>query len=113
MGRNLLRMKMLWKLTKEASRYKGLYVLAILSTLALTGVNLTAPKLLSEMTGIVGSTMDETALGRISKLAFLIFLLYLSRIVFRFLSNYLAHKAAWYLVGDLRDHFTIATKFLY
>ena len=28
--------------------------------------------------------------------------LYLLRIVFRFLSNYLAHKAAWYLVGDLR-----------
>lgn len=29
--------------------------------------------------------------------------LYLLRIAFRFLSNYLAHKAAWYLVGDLRS----------
>lgn len=96
-------MKMLWKLTKEASRYKGLYILAILSTLALTGVNLTAPKLLSEMTGIVGAGMNEAGLQRIGKLAILIFLLYLLRIVFRFLSNYLAHKAAWYLVGDLRD----------
>ena len=96
-------MKMLWKLTKEASRYKGLYVLAILSTLLLTGVNLTAPKLLSEMTGIVGNRMNEASLQRISRLAILIFLLYLLRIVFRFLSNYLAHKAAWYLVGDLRD----------
>ncbi len=28
--------------------------------------------------------------------------LYLLRVLFRFLSNYLAHKAAWYLVGDLR-----------
>ena len=28
--------------------------------------------------------------------------LYLLRVAFRFLSNYLAHKAAWYLVGDLR-----------
>ena len=28
--------------------------------------------------------------------------LYLLRILFRFLSNYLAHKAAWHLVGDLR-----------
>lgn len=96
-------MKMLWKLTKEASRYKGLYILAILSTLLLTGVNLTAPKLLSEMTGIVGNGMNEADLQRISRLAILIFLLYLLRIVFRFLSNYLAHKAAWYLVGDLRD----------
>lgn len=55
-------MKMLWKLTKEASRYKGLYILAILSTLLLTGVNLTAPKLLSEMTGIVGNGMNEADL---------------------------------------------------
>ena len=38
-------MKMLWKLTKEATRYKGLYVLAILSTLGLTVVNLAAPRI--------------------------------------------------------------------
>ena len=25
-----------------------------------------------------------------------------ARVLFRFLSNFLAHKAAWYLVGDLR-----------
>lgn len=37
-------MKMLWKLTKEAARYKGLYILAIVSTLCLTAVNLAAPK---------------------------------------------------------------------
>lgn len=96
-------MKMLWKLTKEATRYKGLYLLAILSTLLLTGVNLTAPKLLSQMTGIVGAGMSDKALKQITNLALILLLLYLLRIVFRFLSNYLAHKAAWYLVGDLRD----------
>jgi len=96
-------MKMLWKLTKEATRYKGLYLLAILSTLLLTGVNLTAPKLLSQMTGIVGGGMNDKALTQILKLALILLTLYLLRIVFRFLSNYLAHKAAWYLVGDLRD----------
>ncbi len=96
-------MKMLWKLTKEAARYKGLYILAILSTLLLTGVNLTAPKLLSKMTGIVGSGVDEAALKKISTLALSLLGLYLLRIVFRFMNNYLAHKAAWYLVGDLRD----------
>ena len=37
-------MKMLWKLTKEAARYKALYVLAIFSTLGLTVINLTALK---------------------------------------------------------------------
>lgn len=96
-------MKMLWKLTKEATRYKGLYILAILSTLLLTAVNLTAPKVLSEMTGIVGKGMNKQALQNIKYLAFFLLILYLLRIVFRFLSNYLAHKAAWYLVGDLRD----------
>ena len=88
-------MKMLWKLTKEAARYKGLYILAILSTLLLTGVNLTAPKLLSKMTGIVGGDVNEQALRSIVTLALMLLIL--------FLNNYLAHKAAWFLVGDLRD----------
>ena len=96
-------MKMLWKLTKEAARYKGLYILAILSTLLLTGINLTAPKLLSKMTGIVGAGVNDAALKQIVSLALGLLVLYLLRIVFRFMNNYLAHKAAWYLVGDLRD----------
>jgi len=96
-------MKMLWKLTKEATRYKGLYILAILSTLGLTIVNLSAPKVLSSMTGVVEKGVDDTALTTISKLALILLALYLLRILFRFLSNYLAHKAAWYLVGDLRS----------
>ena len=96
-------MKMLWKLTKEAARYKGLYVLAILSTLCLTVINLSAPKVLSAMTGIVETGMDDEALNRIKVLALVLLALYLLRILFRFLSNYLAHKAAWYLVGDLRS----------
>lgn len=96
-------MKMLWKLTKEAARYKGLYILAILSTLALTAVNLTAPKVLSAMTGIVESGFEQTSFSVITTLTLILLGLYLLRILFRFLSNYLAHKAAWYLVGDLRS----------
>ena len=96
-------MKTLWKLTKEAARYKGLYILAILSTLMLTVVNLTAPKVLSAMTGVVEQGVDDAALNTIMMLAGAMLLLYLLRILFRFLSNYLTHKAAWYLVGDLRS----------
>ena len=95
-------MKMLWKLTKEAARYKGLYVFAILSTFVLTVINLTAPKLLSTMTGIVGDGIDESGMNVIIYLAVGLLALYLLRVLFRFLSNYLAHKAAWNLVGDLR-----------
>ena len=96
-------MKMLWKLTKEAARYKGLYVLAILSTLLLTVINLTAPKILSSMTGIVEKGIDNEAMSLIISLAVWLLILYLLRILFRFLSNYLTHKAAWHLVGDLRN----------
>ena len=96
-------MKTLWKLTKEAARYKALYVLAIMSTLGLTVVNLTAPKLLSAMTGLVGAGLDETGLNQVIRLALGLLGLYLLRILFRFGSNYLTHKAAWHLVGDLRS----------
>jgi len=95
-------MKMILRLSREAARYRTLYVAAILSTLCLTLLNLTAPKVLSAMTGIVSRGVDSDALSRILRLALILTVLYLLRIVFRFLSNYMAHKAAWNLVGELR-----------
>ena len=91
---------MLWKLTREAARYKLLYVTAILATLGLTVVNLAAPRVLSSLTGVVEA--GTISLPVIRTLALILLGLYLLRVLFRFLSNYLAHKAAWYLVGDLR-----------
>ncbi len=95
-------MKLLWRLSREAVRYKNLYIIAILATLGLTVVNLAAPRALSAMTGVVERGVDEAALRVIGFLTIALVALYLLRIVFRFLSNYMAHKAAWYLVGDLR-----------
>jgi len=95
-------MKLLWRLSQEAVKYRHLYVLAICATLGLTGVNLAAPKALSAMTGIVEKGVDEAGLQSILTLTFVLIALYLLRILFRFMSNYLAHKAAWHLVGDLR-----------
>ncbi|MBQ6559610.1 MAG: ABC transporter ATP-binding protein [Erysipelotrichaceae bacterium] len=95
-------MKTLWRLSKEAIRYRSLYILAIFATLSLTVVNLTAPKVLSSMTGIVRTSVTAEGLVQIRKLTLILIALYLLRIVFRFMSSYLSHKAAWYLVGDLR-----------
>ena len=95
-------LKILWKLSKEAIRYKGLYFLAIFGTLSLTLVNLAAPKVLSSLTGIVKDGVTEIDLTLIRNLVLILIVLYLLRIVFRFMSSYLSHKAAWYLVGDLR-----------
>lgn len=96
-------MKTLWELTKEAARYKGLYIIAILSTLSLTVINLSAPKVLSSMTVLVENGLNDEGLTSVKWLALLLLGLYLLRVLFRFLSNYLAHRAAWYLVGDLRS----------
>ena len=87
-------MKTLWKLSREAIRYKTLYLLAILATLSLTLVNLTAPKVLSSLTGIVKNGVDASGLLKIRDLTFILIALYLLRIVFRFMSSYLSHKAA-------------------
>ncbi len=95
-------MKLLWRLSKEAIRYRMLYFIAIFSTLALTFVNLAAPKALSSMTGIVERGVTEEGMRQILRLTFILIALYLLRVAFRFMSSYMAHKAAWYLVGDLR-----------
>ncbi len=95
-------MKLLWRLGKEAIKYKSLYLIAIISTFALTLINLAAPKILSEMTAIVVKGESPKAVHNILLLTILLILLYLLRILFRYLSNYLAHKAAWNLVEDLR-----------
>lgn len=60
-------------------------------------------KVLSTMTGVVEKGLENTSFSIITKLTLILLGLYLLRIAFRFLSNYLAHKAAWYLVGDLRS----------
>ena len=95
-------MKMLWRLSREAIRYKTLYIIAILSTFSLTAVNLAAPKVLSRMTGIVSDGVTEAGMHTILVLTAVLVCLYLLRVLFRFLSNFLAHKAAWNLVGDMR-----------
>ena len=94
-------MKLLWRLGKEAIRYRTLYVFAILSTFGLTIINLAAPKILSSMIAIVEQGESEYAIREIVTLTTVLISLYLLKILFRYLSNYLAHKAAWNLVEDL------------
>ena len=71
-----LHMKTLWKLSKEAIRYRSLYILAIMATLSLTLVKLTAPKVLSEMTAVVKNGVDQNGLITIRRLTFILVILY-------------------------------------
>jgi ATP-binding cassette, subfamily B, bacterial len=95
-------MKLLWRLGKEAIRYKAFYIIAIISTFALTLINLSAPKILASMTAMVEKGKTSNSYEQLFRLTAILVALYLLRILFRYFSNYLAHKAAWNLVEDIR-----------
>ena len=105
-------MKLMFRLAKEALKYKAFYVISITATFTLTVINLIAPKVLSKMTAIVEGGVNEEGLKSIGKLTIILCALYFSRIFFRFISNYLSHKAAWQLVGDMRSKIFRKLEFL-
>ncbi|MCL2006947.1 MAG: ABC transporter ATP-binding protein/permease [Treponema sp.] len=95
-------MKILLRIAKEAVRYRYWLILAIIGTFSLTAVNLTAPRIMATMTGLVAAGMNEESLRTVIRMAIMLLGLYFSRILFRFMSNYCSHRAAWRLVLELR-----------
>jgi ABC-type multidrug transport system fused ATPase/permease subunit len=95
-------MKTLLRIAKEAVRYKGWLLLSIFGTLMMTAVNLIAPRIMAGMTGLVAAGMTRENLITVLWMAGGLLGLYLTRILFRFLSNYCSHRAAWRLVLELR-----------
>ena len=93
-------MNLFWRVAKEAGKYKWLLLTGALATLFLTMVNLIIPRILARMTGMVQRGITD--MKPILYLSLILLGLYLSRILFRFLNNYMPHKAAWNLVQDLR-----------
>jgi ABC-type multidrug transport system fused ATPase/permease subunit len=93
-------MNLLLRIAAEARKYRFLLFMGILSTLFLTFLNLIAPRILARMTGIVQRGVPD--FREIPVLVAILLGIYLLRILFRFLSNYLPHVAAWKLVRDLR-----------
>ena len=93
-------MRLFWRIAKEARKYWKLLSLGALATLLLTLVNLIIPRILARMTGMVQRGIQDLKI--ILFLALALLGLYLLRVLFRFLNNYLPHKAAWNLVLDLR-----------
>ncbi|MCL2059033.1 MAG: ABC transporter ATP-binding protein/permease [Oscillospiraceae bacterium] len=96
-------MKLMWRIAKEAKRYSRLLAIAVTSTFMLTGVNLAAPRILTEITRLVTNVRTDGALDMIARYTAVLLVLYLFRILFRYLSNFMAHKAAWHLVQELRQ----------
>ncbi|MDR1839476.1 MAG: ABC transporter ATP-binding protein/permease [Treponema sp.] len=95
-------MKKLFRIAKEAVRYKGWLLLSIFGTLSLTGVNLIAPRIMASMTGLVAAGMTQERFITVLWMAGGLLVLFFLRILFRFLSSYCSHRAAWKLVLELR-----------
>ncbi|MEZ0537747.1 ABC transporter ATP-binding protein [Caldicellulosiruptoraceae bacterium PP1] len=91
------------RLTKLAKHYWKYLIVAGISTLAITGLNLLGPWLIRMLVGIVTNIEKyPNAKKYILNISVVLVLSYLLRIVFQFLSNYLAHYAAWNLVAEMR-----------
>jgi ABC-type multidrug transport system fused ATPase/permease subunit len=94
--------KVLWRVTKEASRYKGYLIAAAISTLILTGLNLVGPRIQTLIIGDLEKGLNDETIRHIFTLALTLLAVYFCRVIFRFLSNILAHKAAWNIVQIMR-----------
>lgn len=95
-------MKILYRLGKEAKKYLKYYLVGIVAVILTSLVTLTAPKILSSMTGMVSSGVDADKLKTIAIYAVVLLGLYALKLVSRFLSTYMLHVAAWRLVNNMR-----------
>ena len=77
-------MKLLFRLGKEAN-VTDHYIYCNNFNIILTIINLIAPKLLSNMTGLVEQGVDLQVRSQILQIALTLIVLYLLRIIFRFL----------------------------
>lgn len=97
-------MEYLIKLVKIARPYWKYLIIAGISTLAITGVNLLGPWLIRQLVDIITNIGQyPDARKNIINLTILITLSYIARIIFQFLASYLSHYAAWHLVAHMRS----------
>lgn len=96
-------MQYLLRLVKQARPYWKYLIAAALSMLAVTGLNLIGPNLISRLVEVV-TNLDQYPDARrvILNLALILLISYAGRTLFAFLYRYLAHYAAWRLVADMR-----------
>lgn len=95
-------MKNVLRLIKFAKPYWLLLAVSGISILAITVLNLIGPWLIRDLMNILTDNFSEASMGAIRNIALILAGTYLLKILFRFLNNYLSHKAAWNLVADMR-----------
>lgn len=95
-------MKTLLRLAKEAKAYKGWLIISAICIILMTLFSLITPRVQTMIVAELEGGVDEAALKRILVLVIIILALYIIRGLFRFISNVLAHKAAWRVVHEIR-----------
>jgi len=95
-------LKLLLRVAKETKGERLPLVLAMICTLALTVLSLITPRVQMRMVEQIEKGVDAAALRQIGSLAALLVGLFLIRVALRYLSNTLAHKAAWKTVENVR-----------
>lgn len=94
------------RILRYAKTYRLYLYVAAFSLLALTALSLVGPWLIRDLMSVLeeipAAGFSMLVYKRILMLSLLLFISFLIKGVFRFLNNYLSHKAAWNLVADMR-----------
>ena len=86
-----------------AGRYTKPLALAVFAMIALVGVDLAGPWFIRELIGLVSADpIQPETLATITRLAILVFVLFLAQFGFQFVRSYMAHVAGWGVVADAR-----------
>jgi len=99
MGENTLKTSI--RLLKEAKKYWGALVVTMGCIAVLTAAQLVTPSVVRKFTALI-ETRDPNLAQKALRLAVFLGIAYLVQSVAQGLRNYLAHKAVWHFVSDMR-----------
>ena len=87
-----------------ARHYIKPLVIAILAMIGLVGVQLLAPGIIRNLINLVQELdwEDPSASSSVTRLTLILLGIFIARIGFRFLANYMSHTAGWGVVADAR-----------
>jgi len=94
--------KLLLRVAKETKGERAALAAAMVCTLMLTVLSLFIPRVQMQMIARIEGGVDSAVLAEIGRMAAILVALLLLRVVLRYLSGMLAHKAAWTTVENVR-----------
>jgi len=94
-------MKTVFRLLSEARKYKWLLLISMGCIIVVTGVQLYAPQVVRQLISLIETNDRDLAIKSI-RLAVLLGVMYIISTMADGFRGYLAHKAAWHFVSDMR-----------